>query len=148
MLFLACCCLCLHPGCLAIPIPQGSKNIVTYGKKVEETQLSFIVPGQTTKVEVIEKIGQPNLMLDDLGVMAYGWKMLVAYVPYVLFLRGDAGIEKLDYQCLLLMSYDDRGVIHRSEIVRYSAVASSTKTIEELTRQWAVKEHHLRNTAQ
>lgn len=149
IIFFACGCLCLQLGCLAIPIPQGSRNIVTYGKKIEETQLSFVVPGQTTKVEVIEKMGQPNLMLDDLGVMAYGWKMLAAYVPYVIPLpAGNFGVEKLDHQCLLLMSYDDRGVINRYEIVRYSLVESSTKTIEELTRQWGVKEHHLRNTAQ
>jgi hypothetical protein len=97
VLFLACCCLSFHPGCLAIPIPQGYRNIETYGKKVEQTQLSFVVPGQTTKVEVIEKMGQPNLMLDDLGVMAYGWKMLVAYVPWAIGLpKGDFGVEKLD----------------------------------------------------
>jgi hypothetical protein len=149
LLLLACGCLCLQIGCLAIPIPQGYRNIETYGKKVEQTQLSFVVPGQTTTVEVIEKMGQPNLMLEDLGVMAYGWKMLVAYVPYVIcHPTGAGGVDKLDRQYLLLMSYDDRGVINRYEIVRYSLVESSTKTIEELTRQWAVKEYHLRNTAQ
>ena len=95
ILFLACCCLCLHPGCLALPIPQRHRNIETLGKSVEETKLSFVVPGQTTKAEFIDKVGQPYLMMDDWGVMAYYWKMLAAYVPFVGPSRGAAaGLQK------------------------------------------------------
>ena len=81
ILILVCCCFCLYPGCLALPIPQGHRNIERDGKKIAEIRLSFVVPGETTKAEFIEKIGQPYLMLDDYGVMAYYWKMLDAYVP-------------------------------------------------------------------
>ena len=88
ILSLACCCLCLHSGCLALPIPQSHRNIEREGKKIEETKLSFVVPGQTTKAEFIDKVGQPYLMMDDWGVMAYFWKMLGAYVLWAAPVRA------------------------------------------------------------
>ena len=146
ILFLAYCCLCLHPGCLAIPIPQGFRNIELGGKKIEPYELNFVVPGQTTKVEFIEKIGQPYLMLDDLGVMTYYWRMLAAYVPFATCLHGGAGIAEVDRLCLLMVSYNDRGVIEQYEILRKLYSDNRSKTIEELTRQWAAKAHSLKNS--
>ena len=142
LLFLACGCLYLLPSCL--PIPQGYRNLEREGKKVGETQLSFVVPGQTTKAEFIEKIGQPYLTLNDLGVMAYYWKMLAAYVPYVIPYAA-AGIAEVDRYYLLLVAYNDQDIIERYEIIHK---IFQPKTVTELARQWAAKEHRLRNTAQ
>lgn len=139
ILFLACCCLCLHPGCLAIPIPQAHRNIEREGKKIEEATLSFVVPGKTTKAEFIEKIGQPYLMLDDHGVMAYYWKMLAAYVPYVVGggpYAAAAGIAEVKPQYLLLVSYDDQGVITNYETIRHTFDLFH-KTVNEQALQWA-----------
>jgi hypothetical protein len=147
ILSLACCCLCLYPGCLALPIPQRHRNIETMGQKVEEAQLSFVVPGQTTKAEFIEKVGQPYLMMDDWGVMAYDWKMLAAYVPYLGYYIVP-GISKVEFEYLLLVSYDDQGVIKKYETNRIeSSVASvfsksggtplfGQKTVNEQALQW------------
>ena len=138
ILFLACCCLYLQPGCLIIP--QSHRNIERTGKKVEATQMSFVVPGQTTKAEFIDKVGQPYLMMDDWGVMAYYWKMLTAYVPYVVgaYYAGSAGIAEVESQYILLVSYDDQGVINNYETVRYIFDFFS-KTVNEHALQWAGK---------
>ena len=74
--------LLLNPGCLYIP--QGHKNIELSGKRIEGEKLNFVVPGKTTKAEFIEKVGQPYLMMDDIGVMAYYWKMLTGVMPWLL----------------------------------------------------------------
>lgn len=136
ILLFAWCCLCLHPGCIALPIPQAHRNIEREGKKIEKTRLSFVVPGQTTKAEFIDQIGQPYLMMDDWGVMAYYWKMLAAYVVVVTY--GAAGIPEVTPQYLLLVSYDDQGVIDRYEIVRN--IFYSSKTVNERALQWAGKD--------
>lgn len=141
ILFLACCCLCLHPGCLAIPIPLAHRNIEREGKKIEGTKLNFVVPGQTTKAEFIDKVGQPYLMMDDYGVMAYYWKMLAAYVPYIVGggpYAAAVGIGEVQPQYLLLVSYDDQGVITNYETIRHT-FDLFPKTVNERALQWAGK---------
>ena len=108
-----------------------------------------MVPGETTKAEFIERIGQPYLVLDDLGVMAYYWKMLAAYVPWFAggYYGGAAGIVEVDRQNVLLVAYDDRGIIERYEYIRKFQADGlfKAKTVEELARQWAAGIHQYRN---
>jgi hypothetical protein len=143
ILILACCSLLLHPGCVAIPIPQGYRNLEREGKRIGEARLSFVVPGETTKAEFIERIGEPYLVLDEYGVMAYYWKMIAAYVPWVIGVPGGgaAGILEVDRQHVLLVSYDDRGIIDRYETIKnfQGAGLSKAKPVDELARQWAAK---------
>ena len=147
ILFFACSCLFLQLGCLALPIPQGYRDITREGKKIEPYELNFVVPGQTTKAEFIEKIGQPYLMLDDCGVMAYYWSKLAAYVPWVVPYAA-AGIGEVDRHYLLLISYDDRGVIEHYEFWRkYSDQLIKTSTKEKVIRQWASKMHCLKSSS-
>jgi hypothetical protein len=86
ILYLSCFLLWLAPGCLYIP--QGYRNIELSGKRIEEEKLNIVVPRKTTKAEFIEKVGQPYLMMDDFGVMAYYWRMLSAYVPWLIVGAG------------------------------------------------------------
>lgn len=116
-LILACCCLGLFSGCVAVPIPQLHRGVERAGHRIETTRLDFLVTGQTTKDEFIEKVGRPYLVMDEWGVMAYYWTMLAAYVPVIGY--GGAGIPELDYSYLLLISYGQDGVIDRYETVRF-----------------------------
>lgn len=139
MLFLAWCCLCCYPGCLAIPIPQSYRHVETAGKKVEAKHLDFVVPGQTTKAEFIDRVGRPYLVMEDWGLMAYYWKMLAAYWLYAAPMAG--GIARTDYQYLLLVSYDDQGVIKNFDTIQVELKALDAflgpKTINEHALGWA-----------
>ena len=137
-------------GCLAIPIPQGYRNLEREGQRIGETRLNFVVPGETTKAEFIERIGQPYLVLDDLGVMAYYWKMLAAYVPWFAagYYTGAGGVVEVDRQNVLLVAYDDRGIIENYEFWRkYSDELIKTSTREKVIRQWAAKMHCLKSSS-
>jgi len=51
--------LCLLPvvllmGCVLVPVPSDGQN---YGQVITREQVSFIVPGQTTRAEVVAKLG-------------------------------------------------------------------------------------------
>jgi hypothetical protein len=127
-----CLLLCHPPGCLYIP--QGHKNIELRGTKIGEEKLGFLVPGKTTKAEFIEKVGRPYLMMDDYGVMAYHWKMLKGYIPF--FVPGYtgvlAGVGQVSKNYLLLLSYDDKGVITRYETIQSFA----SKPVNEQAIEW------------
>jgi hypothetical protein len=151
MLIFAGCCSFFELSCLAIPIPQGYRNLESEGQRIGEARLGFVVPGETTKAEFIERIGQPYLVLDDLGVMAYYWKMLAAYVPWIAgwYGGGTGGVVEVDRQNVLLVAYDDRAIIERYEFIRKLQANAICKpnTVEELARQWAAKIHQSRNYA-
>ncbi len=145
---LAWCCLWLLPACLAVPIPRGHKNIERAGKKIPESSLSFVVPGQTTKAEFIEKVGQPYLRLDDYGVMAYYWKMLDVSIPWVAAgpYAAAGGIGEVQSQYLLLVSYNDQGVINTYEIIRKRQIKEplfQSSSIYEQALAWAGKDSSL-----
>jgi hypothetical protein len=142
MLFLACCCLCLHPGCLYLP--QGHRNVELSGKMIDQAQIDFVVPGQTTKAEFIDKVGQPYLMLDDFGVMAYYWKMLTAYVPYLIpgYCGAAAGVVELSQTDILLVAYDDQGIIQKYEIIHPGPILE--KTVNERALKWIGRSDILR----
>lgn len=138
-------------GCLAIPIPQGYRNLEREGQRIGEARLNFVVPGETTKAEFVERIGQPYLVLDDLGVMAYYWKMLAAYVPWFAagYYTGAGGVVEVDRQNVLLVAYDDRGIIENYEYIRKFQADAMFKanTVGDLARQWAAKIHQSKNCA-
>jgi hypothetical protein len=135
ILFFSVLLLLLNPGCLIIP--QGHKNIELSGKRIEEEKLNFVVPGKTTKAEFIEKVGQPYLMMDDFGVMAYYWKMLAAYMPWLLvgYTGMAGGMEELSLQYMLLVAFNDNGCITKYETIRPILV----KTVNERAIEWAGK---------
>ena len=133
ILFLSCFCLCLQSGCLYLP--QRHRNVELTGKRIEPAQLIAVVPGQTTKAEFIEKVGRPYLMMDDRGGMAYYWKMLAAYVPWLLpgFPVMAGGMVELSEIDMLLVSYDANGDHHqKDETIRPQPV----KTINERAIEW------------
>jgi hypothetical protein len=78
-------------------------------------------------------------MMDDWGVMAYFWKMLAAYVLWAAPYAG--GIAEVEPNYILLVSYDDQGVINKYETVRY-IFDFFPKTVNECALQWVGKDVH------
>ena len=80
-------------------------------------------------------------MMDDIGVMAYYWKMLAGYVPWLLVGAGvggggmTGGVLELSKGYILLVAYDDDGCITKYETIRPFLV----KTVNERAIQWAGK---------
>lgn len=67
--------LCAMPllcGCLMVPIPTSERKVLA-GKPVPPEQLAFLVPNVTTKTEVTDQLGSPNVIWEDAHVFAYHW---------------------------------------------------------------------------
>lgn len=140
VIFLLCCLgLGFLAGCLYIP--QRQRQVALRGERLTADKLSMIVPGQTTGAEIIDQVGQPYLMLDDFGVMAYYWKMLTAYVPYAFGMGygGGAGIIELSETSILLISYDAHGIVCKYETIH----PRSVQTVNEQAIAWVGQSAYL-----
>ena len=58
-------------GCITIPLPE---NKVLSGERITTEQLVFIERGVTSKLEIIDQLGQPNVYLIDKNIYAYDWQ--------------------------------------------------------------------------
>ena len=46
-------------------------KVANTGSEISDTEIQFIQPRVTTRAEVIQKLGQPNMEMPELGVIAY-----------------------------------------------------------------------------
>ncbi len=126
-------CLGCLAGCL-LYIPQRYRQAALAGEKIHTERLRMLVPGETTKAEFIDKVGQPYLDLDDFGVMVYYWKMLSGSLVSIIgggYQACGAVMEHSETN-LLLLAYDADGIITKHEIVRPQLVA----TVNESAITW------------
>ena len=61
----------LVSGCIVpIPTPNGP---ITGGIEVRQADLAFLQPGNTTKEEVLQHLGQPTIIWRDENTLIYRW---------------------------------------------------------------------------
>lgn len=99
-------------GCLAIPVPTSGKKVLS-GRPVDDEQLAFLTPAVTTRREVIERLGNPNILWEDARVFAYSWEVRQGAVYWVAY--GGFGREDLPEHHLLLIQFDEHGRLSRFE---------------------------------
>ena len=58
-------------GCITIPTTE---NTVLSGEKVTDQQLVFVKQGMTTKSEITDQLGPPDIFLIDKNIFAYDWQ--------------------------------------------------------------------------
>ena len=63
-----------------MPIPESSPA----GEHVTAEDTNSFKPGVTTKVEIIQKLGTPQVELPDLRVIAYEWDQVDYHVLWIL----------------------------------------------------------------
>lgn len=104
-------------GCAAIVIPV-SDGEVTSGRKIGVENIAFFKQGVTTRAEVIQTLGQPNIDFKDLRVIVYHWSVRSAYVPWVVGSggRGTGDIMEISDKYTLLIALDEKDYVLRSEI--------------------------------
>ncbi|MBP2673171.1 MAG: hypothetical protein H6Q84_11 [Deltaproteobacteria bacterium] len=104
--------LLLLPGC-AIPLyPKCGGWLQGEKKCIDEKTLSFIVPGVTTKDDVIGKIGFPSRMLRGGAVYGYDWETASWLVILAGYTTAAAGV--LEKNHVLLIAFDGNGRVVRT----------------------------------
>ena len=102
--------LCLLQAC-AIPVVQKCDGWLQQGGRcIDPETLSFIVPGETTKDDVIRRIGLPTRVLRGAAVYGYDWKMASWFAITPL-----SNSVVSDKHHLLWVEFDERGRVVRYE---------------------------------
>lgn len=103
-------------GCIAIPIPT-SENKVMSGDKISDKQLVFIEKGITSKSEIIDQLGLPDIHLIDKNIFAYNWQTRQAII---VFIGYGIGGEEIPKNYLLLLRFDSEDIVKNYKITTRS----------------------------
>ncbi len=125
--------LLLSSGCIMIPIP--SREQVVTGQHITSPVVDSIVPGLTTRTDLLERLGKPYTTLDKPHVLVYPWTMAGGGLLWVSgFTSGGAGgFLPLHYQYALLIALDETEHVTRREITR----RSDWDSLREHAYKWA-----------
>jgi outer membrane protein assembly factor BamE (lipoprotein component of BamABCDE complex) len=128
-----CCALVLQAGCVLLPIPMQERKVLA-GTPVSEEQLLFLSPGVTTKSEVIDRLGDPDVIWEEARVFAYDWVMRQGILIWAIGggYSGVAGATDLPKRYVLLIRFDDEDRVQRFE----RAVRPSNKGYGDFLEEW------------
>jgi hypothetical protein len=125
--------LLLLTGCVAVfPVPSSEK---THGKIITPQAVKFIVPGQTTRDEVVARLGDEFRDSLRQPVLAYSWEKPAADLVWfaVSTESGGGGHFERSYWRAFFVAFDSGGRVWRTEFVRLSG----KRTLDEQLEDWA-----------
>ena len=102
-------------GCVIIPVPEQE---VLSGRKITNENIAFIKEGVTSRSEVIQELGSPDIDFKDLRTIAYTWEVVGAYMPWFFGYgySGAGGVEKIGKPYVLLIAFDKDELVSNFEI--------------------------------
>lgn len=110
-------------GCIVLPIPTSKHTPREYGTRgrIEQSALSFIESGVTTREDVLLRLGEPDVVWHDERFFAYRW---ITVTGYVFMAGGNSGaavpMDKDRHD--LVIEFNDTGqVLHYQDIRRWGA---------------------------
>lgn len=124
----------LLSGCVGY-VPSFSKTPVC-GKQITKSNAEFIVPGKTTRAEVIRRLGTQHCRESlRVAAMGYGWEMPGGYGFFFLMDRMNAAgdVWELTRWRALFLAFDSHDVVTRKEFVKLKG----SRTLDEQLEKWA-----------
>jgi len=131
----------LFAGCLAIvPVPPDSAD-VRKGRKIEHSDVGFIVPGVTTRREVEHHLGPSTRHCDHPPASAYLWET-PPWTMYWWVAVPDAAFSDNFLagggRYVFFIAFDDRGIVRKCEFRSLSQRGS----LDDKLELWAKRDRH------
>jgi len=128
------CVLLLFTSCVMIPIPTTETKVLA-GTPVTEEHLGFLTPKITTKRDVIDRLGNPNIIWEDLRVFVYNWEVRQGILLWAAggHYAAVGGIEDIPKHYLLLIQFDEHDRLHRFE----RTVRPLLQSYADFLKEWA-----------
>jgi hypothetical protein len=130
-------------GCAGvIPLPPPRHQPV-YGKVISPAEVKFIVPGQTTRTEVIAGLGDQFRDLPRQPVLAYSWeKPAIRWVWWIFIVGNDAaggggGCYENSWHAFFVR-FDAHDQVAAAQFVSLS----QNRTLDEQLEDWAAPKRH------
>ena len=127
----------LQTGCVGIlPVPPNSSE-VPKGRKIEHSEVKFIVPGVTTRREVERRLGAGTRHCDRPPAAAYLWETpgwtvhWWAFGPY----GGDSDEFPVGGRHAFFVAFDGRGIVRQADFVSLSQRGSLDDKLEEWAKR-------------
>lgn len=133
----------LLAGCVGVvPVPPP-RNQPVYGKVIKPEEVKFIIPGQTTRTEVIAGLGDQFRDLPRLPVVAYSWdKPAVRWVWWIFIVGNDtAGGGGGCYENSWHAFFIKFDANDRVAAVRFVSLSQS-RSLDEQLEDWATPKRH------
>ena len=113
-------------ACVVIPTPEHRDH----GRvPCDDEKTAFMVQDTTNKEEILLKLGEPDLVLNQERTFVYRWEMVAAYFFVGGYGAGAGGpIQRSHF---LIIEFDDKNIVSRHE-VRESVFTSRTPPVETL----------------
>jgi outer membrane protein assembly factor BamE (lipoprotein component of BamABCDE complex) len=117
-------------GCV-LPIPSHK---VLAGTPVTEEQLAFIQLGETTKENVLARLGEPQIIWEDAHIFVYEWEVRHGILLWAVGAgySGGFGATDLRTRYVLIIQFDGTGRLQRFE----RAVRPPLKSYGDFLREW------------
>jgi hypothetical protein len=128
----------LVTGCVGlIPVPSFSGE-APVGRVIQAQEAAFIVPGQTTRAQVVEQLGADFRPSPRLPVIAYSWDLPggTALWWWVVFCTeggaGNAGEFEWGRWRAFFVAFDQDGYVTKTKFKRLS----DRKSLDEQLEAW------------
>jgi hypothetical protein len=120
-------------GCMLLPIPTTERKVLA-GKPVTQEQLAFLAPNITTKEEVKERLGSPDVIWEEAYLFAYNWVVRQGVLIWAIGggYSADAGLMDIPKRYVLLIQFDEQARLRRFERV----VRPEFKSYGALLKEW------------
>lgn len=114
----------LFTGCAIVPIPLPSKDSA-HGKAISANDVRFIVPGQTTRAEVVARLGDQFRDSPRLPVLAYSWEKPAIGIGWVWIVMtpgvvGSGFVERSHWRAFFV-KFDAIGRVGTTKFVSLSS---------------------------
>lgn len=111
-------------ACIVIPTPE---HRIQGRVPCDSDKTTFMVKDTTSKEEVLLKLGEPDLVLNQERLFVYRWEMVAAYFAVGGYGAGAVGpIQKTNF---LIIEFNDKNAVTRHE-VRESVFTSRTPPVD------------------
>lgn len=108
----------LQGGCIVVPVPIPETDLLVGRRSISKEELEQLVPGETSRLDVIMEYGEPDYASDDESVLAYRWEVGRAVVLWAVGggYSAAGGAEIVTKTYLVKMKFDQDGRLEKWEI--------------------------------
>ena len=120
-------CLAALTGCLVVPLPDD-RGLVSGKGAVRPSTLEEFRAGETTRADVLLRLGEPTERRANDRVLVYGWE--VARVIGIVFF-GPGLADAVGKQKYAAIRFDDRGIVDDVVFIDPSLMEHASRTLDE-----------------
>jgi outer membrane protein assembly factor BamE (lipoprotein component of BamABCDE complex) len=119
-------------GCIVLPAADRGDG---QGKYIESSSILFLEVGKTKRLDVVERLGEPDIIWETERIHVYRSERVVGHVlwalptgPYTAAVGGTDAIERR----VLLIRFDAADIVQRFDFLELG----SSESLGEVLRRW------------